>query len=544
MLAPQYSGQLVLPPVDPVFPAYTAAPALEPIVVEDDYRPGDYEDYPQVEYRYFRYSSFATPWLLLMLLWFVTLLCLTLWQGPISIKSMPNGIPRDLETRAKMADGDGGWSRQTRNLRIAAAILGIVPPLIALLLYYTGLKAKLTKGLLMVLAVILIVCTVVGIISFAVDVGNLGNLPQTCKTQTSLANRARYCQPREALGVAAVTLAFSTAVFAAVTAVMIIMWGKYFTKTAGATDLQVSIPGQSKVYSTLLGLGFFITLASASTLLVFTILIHELRERVNGSLWTNDQEYSGWSARNTSLRLTTCIVGTMLVVLSLLPYPHRVYAYVLAFLFLFVAPMFFVIFALDISELRDARNLSCPVGLSCIYHPYNTVIVFDIIAGLLVLIYLIVQFLVKKSRSYVVARQYNRADNLDDYDFGAGAFLGGPSSTLAERKLVEAPAPHKTPRQRPLVGIEVVEREHPTTGELILVVLNVTHGGAADLAGIRVGDYIAKWNDMQITTKADFAAALSDSQIGSTVIIQVVRQAPGGFGSHIEYCRLFIQGAH
>jgi hypothetical protein len=417
---------------------------------------------------------------------------------------------------------------------------------VAALIYYSRLAAKITKTLLFVLAVILIVGFVIGIISFAVDVGDIQDV-KVCKTQTGLANRYRFCESREAAGAAAATLSIVTAVLAVVTAIMLILWGKYFVRHISplepTEDLKVAIPGQPHVYKTLLSIGLLLTLLSAAALLFFAIYINEFRERVNGPLWGTTQEYSGWSARNTRLRLAVCIAATLLVILSLIPYPHRVYAYVLALLFLFVAPVFFVIFALDISEIKDARDLPCPTGLKCSYHPYNTVIVFDFICGLVILIYLIVQFLVKKRKSYVTARQYSHTDNLDDYDFGANAFIGGPSSTLAQRKMVDAPVIGKTPRLRPVVGIEVVEMEHPTTGELTLNVINVTPGQPADLAGIRVGDIIARWNDMQITTKSDFAAALAESQIGSTAMIQVVRQAPGGFGSAIEICRLHIRGA-
>jgi len=146
------------------------------------------------------------------------------------------------------------------------------------------------------------------------------------------------------------------------------------------------------------------------------------------------------------------------------------------------------------------------------------------------------------SRSYVVAREYAPYDIIDDYDFGSDAFLGGPSAAVAQRKLQPAVVAKASGGLRPLLGVEVVEIEQPHTGELTVNVLSVTPGGASDEAGVRVGDIIARWNDMPIHSKADFAAAVRDSLIGSVVSLQVIRQNALGYGNTVDFLRLVVRG--
>jgi len=551
-------------PYDPAFGApfgggfVPVAAAAAPVLIDDasTFRPADLDVYPQIDYRFYRYSKFATAWLIFMVLWFITLLCLTLWQGPISIRAMRNGVPRDLETGAKAHLGDGGLPRENRNLRIATAICGIVPPLIVLAIYYIGLTSKLMRTILYILILPLVACLVMGIIAFAIDVGKTSNV-EACQTQLGTSPRTQYCENREALGIAAVALDMTTAFLALLCIILIALWAKWFRNEAAEAErallnpgvaelndagLAVQIPGQSLVYKTLIALALLCLLISASLLLLFTILIHELRERVEGPQWGATQEYSGWSQRDQRLRLSTTIVAVMLVILSLIPYPHRVYAYILAIAFFFTGVMFFVIFGLDVGELKKIRNQSCPAGLSCIYHPYNTVVVLDFICGVLIAVYLIVEFAICMGRSYVVAREYAPYDIIDDYDFGSDAFLGGPSAAVAQRKLQPAVVAKASGGLRPLLGVEVVEIEQPHTGELTVNVLSVTPGGACDEAGVRVGDIIARWNDMPIHSKADFAAAVRDSLIGSVVSLQVIRQNALGYGNTVDFLRLVVRG--
>jgi len=273
-------------------------------------------------------------------------------------------------------------------------------------------------------------------------------------------------------------------------------------------------------------------LISAILLIIFSILINEFRER-----WL--RELSGWPRENSRLRLSATIIGVLLVALSLVPYPHRVYAYILCFLWFCLCVIFFVIFGIDVDDLKEARDLgNCDGVVSCIYHPYNTVVVFDFICGFLIAVYILVEFVAHRKRSLVAAREYAPNDDLLPADFDlSGVRVPGaiPFKTID-------PYPIAPAALRPVIGVEVVEIQNPATGDVSLTVNAITLRSAAALAGLRVGDIITRWDDMPIRTKADFANAVNDSMIGSTAVLQVIRQNPlgPGTGTQIDYCRLPI----
>jgi hypothetical protein len=293
----------------------------------------------------------------------------------------------------------------------------------------------------------------------------------------------------------------------------------------------------------------FVLFVAGALQIFFTIMIMQGRALI-GEGQVNPQLFgqirSGWDQENSRFRVATCVIGIILVLLSLVPYPHRVYAYVLGVFWIIDCVMFFVMFAMDVNDLSNARDLDCPTGLGlnlhCDFEKYTTTCVFDFLCGIWIVVYIIVEFLIHKKRSYVAAREYIAADIIDDYDFGPGAFIGGPGNTLHERKL--APVDYRKPAGglRPLLGVEVMEVDHPATGELSVSVVSVAQGGAAHEAGLVVGDVITRWNNMPIHTKADFAAAVRDSVIGSVVTLQVVRPTVAGYGNTVEYLRMVVRG--
>jgi hypothetical protein len=300
--------------------------------------------------------------------------------------------------------------------------------------------------------------------------------------------------------------------------------------------LAVVVPGQAHVYKTLIFIGLFALLISAILLIIFTIFINEFRER-----WHRND--AGWPRENTRLRLAATIIGTSLVILSLVPYPHRVYHYLLAFCFFCTGVMFFIVFAIDVHDLKNARDLPCHEelnnGLYCIYHPYTTVVVFDFICGLLILIYLVIEFVAHKKKGMVAAREYSYTDDVGIDDFGIAPRIPGEAIKSV------SPVPLPFAPMRPVIGVEVLEVQDPD-GQIRLNVSGVTPGSAADEAGLRIGDIITRWDNFQIHTKADFARAVQDAHIGSTALIQVERRAAtglGGFSTGIQdFLRLTIRG--
>jgi hypothetical protein len=518
--------------------------------------------YPQVDYRWFRYSRFALPWLIFMVLWFIALLCLTLWQGGFTINHIRNGVPRDLEPHAKDDDGDGGLPRPVRNLRFAAAIMSIVPILLVTLIFYVRPSPKLNRGVLLVAAVILFFAGVCALIAFCIDVGRTdeakecvserlpGNPPFADPNPFGIAG-PQVCETRIEYAIAVTALDATTCILAWVGACVLAIWGKYILRErhdpwerardralddqriVDAAGFDPVIPGQATVYKTLVFLALFALLISAILLIIFSILIHEFRER-----WF--RELAGWPRENSRLRLAATIIGVCLVGLSLVPYPHRVYAYMLCFLWFCLCVIFFVIFGIDVDDLKESRHLGgCDGDVSCIYHPYNTIVVFDFICGFLIAVYIIVEFIAHRRRSLVAAREYAPTDDLLPADFDlSGVRVPGaiPFKTID-------PYPIAPAAIRPRIGVEVVEIQNPATGDVNLTVSAVTTGTAAAAAGLRVGDIIARWDDMPIRTKADFANAVNDSQIGSTAVLQVIRNNPlgPGTGTQVDYCRLPIR---
>jgi uncharacterized membrane protein YedE/YeeE len=509
---------------------------------------------PDVDYRWLRYSKFALPWLILMLAFFVTLLLLTFWYGGFTIKRIRDGVPRDLEPGAKADEGDGGQLRPVRNLRLATGIVAFVAGMIIVLAYYLSLGVKAMRGACFFVAFLLIVAAIMAVIVFALDVGRSENI-RKCWTEPTVdgfPSTVVFCESRAAYGYACTALDAVLFALCVGLALMLIKWGKYFRRSrsgwyredmdlSGVDDdlaaqegLAVLVPGQAHVYKMLVGIVIFFVLITAALLIIFSILIHEFRERFRS-------EEAGWPRENTRLRLASCIIGILLVLFSLVPYPHRVFHYLIAFLFFIDAVMFFVIFALDVNDLHTARDLPCfdDNGLYCIYHPYNTIVVFDILCGILIIIYIVVEFIIHKKRGMVAAREYAYNDDVGIDEFGLAPRMPGE----AVKSLSPIPVPLAP--MRPVIGVEVLEVQD-IDGVIRLTVSGVTPGSAADEAGLRLGDIITRWDDFPIHTKADFARAVSDAHIGSTALLQVERRPPTGLGGYatsaFDILRLTIRG--
>jgi hypothetical protein len=381
---------------------------------------------------------------------------------------------------------------------------------------------------------LLIVCAIMAVIVFALDVGRSENIRKCITEPTSqgFPSNVTHCESRAAYGYACTALDAITFGLCIGLALMLVKWNKYFRRVrkgwyreeldrtveddlAEIDGLAVLVPGQAHVYRMLIGIVTFLLLITTALLIIFSILIHEFRERYT-------PEIAGWPRENTRLRLAATIIGTLLVIFSLVPYPHRVYHYLIAFFFFVDAVMFIVVFAIDVNDLHQARDLPCfdQQGLYCIYHPYNTICVFDILCAILILIYLLVEFIIHKKRSRVAAREYVYNDDVGIDEFGLAPRIPGEAVKSLE------PYPLSPVPMRPVIGVEVLEVQD-IDGQIRLNVSGVTPGSAADAAGIRIGDIIIRWDDFPIHTKADFARAVSDAHIGSTAVLQLERRQPG-----------------
>lgn len=499
----------------------------------------------ETDYRLFRYSKFALPWLLFMLACCVTLFCLTLWQGGFAaLKGIKQGIPRDLEPYRESDFGDGGRARGVRNLRFAAATIAFVSTLLVLAVYYVNPRPKTQRLAYYLCAFLLLVAAALALIAFCLDVGK-SDETERCKTE--FRTRIRFCENRAAYGVAVVVLDAALAIFALVTCIMLALWTKdetfHNTQSLGEMSpydnneprfpeeagVMVAAPGTETVHKSLIFIGLTAVILSAILLLIFSIFIHEFRERVTGVEWDpiNSQSQSGWPRENSRLRLAAASIGIILCLLSFVPLPLRIYVYFLAFLFLICAVLLFVAFGLDVKDLGDAKDLACPTGVSCVFHPYNATVFFDIFTGVCMVLYLLYEFLVKHKQSTVTTQRTPA---------GVAEEFAPDYEPLAKA----AAAPAALPTERPLLGVEVVEVAG-ANGELNVTVMNVTPGSAADEALLQPGDIIAHWDEMPIHCKADFAQAVSGARIGSTVNLHVARPNRAG-AMEFTHCKLDVRG--
>eukprot|EP01006_Ploeotia_vitrea_P000834 TRINITY_DN103742_c0_g1_i1.p1 TRINITY_DN103742_c0_g1~~TRINITY_DN103742_c0_g1_i1.p1 ORF type:complete len:555 (+),score=106.23 TRINITY_DN103742_c0_g1_i1:24-1688(+) len=102
---------------------------------------------------------------------------------------------------------------------------------------------------------------------------------------------------------------------------------------------------------------------------------------------------------------------------------------------------------------------------------------------------------------------------------------------------------------RPVVGIEVREQKSQRadgSSPSTLVVAALAKGGAAEKAGVQVGDVITRFDKLEIHGKPDFAKAVLCSTIGGTVFIQVQRTSTlpnGKVTTSVDHIPLVVAGA-
>eukprot|EP00996_Jenningsia_fusiforme_P001246 NODE_213_length_2724_cov_974.089720_g195_i0.p2 GENE.NODE_213_length_2724_cov_974.089720_g195_i0~~NODE_213_length_2724_cov_974.089720_g195_i0.p2 ORF type:complete len:343 (-),score=79.66 NODE_213_length_2724_cov_974.089720_g195_i0:243-1271(-) len=173
-----------------------------------------------------------------------------------------------------------------------------------------------------------------------------------------------------------------------------------------------------------------LTLLLAIALVVFIVVLHQdhdtvtlrsARGRTNRSFdvaSSEPWEEAGWSARNTRLRYAFSGAAILAILLNLVPWRSRVLAYFFAFVYFAVMVLAVVAFALDVDELRDARDeFRCETTggiwlwqtpadalsdvalpnreLNCINSPYVATAILELIAAFAVLLYLVNEYVIR-----------------------------------------------------------------------------------------------------------------------------------------------------
>eukprot|EP00998_Keelungia_sp_KM082_P009108 NODE_527_length_1844_cov_421.728596_g519_i0.p1 GENE.NODE_527_length_1844_cov_421.728596_g519_i0~~NODE_527_length_1844_cov_421.728596_g519_i0.p1 ORF type:complete len:422 (-),score=93.30 NODE_527_length_1844_cov_421.728596_g519_i0:577-1779(-) len=369
-----------------------------PLRVPVDGAMGTLEERDSIEadFTWYRYSKFAAPALLVILVLASVLAGLTAWQQVGGIKNMSSdtvpdersgntfvnkgrvGIPHlvVLESETE-ADNEGGLKKDLRNARAATVFFGFIGIVLILLVFLCKPRPVQRSVLYYVLCVFLLVAGVLAWISFGVGIDQLNNAQQCPDNRAATYEK---CLSRK--GVATVAVVASAAVGVGSFACMFLLLkytieGDFKLLRTGwreqERDLEHEVKTQrdpvhnNKLYIrdvrvTLLLIALVLTLLCVVVLCIVSIILHEdrdvsARRNANG---LDLQARAGWPQRNTRLRYALCALVILTVLLNCIPFIHRIIAYFFATCYLVAAILCFVCFFFDIHELGEADNVACP----------------------------------------------------------------------------------------------------------------------------------------------------------------------------------------
>jgi hypothetical protein len=378
---------------------YQGAPFSPPDVVVASPIPAD-------DYRYFRLSSAGVPLLLLILAIFTTVICLTAWQSRSDIRALKAGIPMDVEVPTTSTSREGGIPLFKRALRLTICVLGIFLTCVALAVFVINLAPVLRSRVNFIIGVLLILSGILALITFAFDI----NSERDAEKCTTNPHYTRVCREREDMSTGLTIWDAIMTVFFFISGILILAYSrsgdwtrareKDMDMLAGAAIMPGLAPnGISFVRKTITIIALFVLLAFSIINLVFTIYVHDLRERVQlvdrynrptvaQGAYTNP----GWPLRNSKLRYATCSLVILTVLFNLIPLNSRVIAYVLAWLYLVYAVMTFVCFAIDIDAIEDSKRIECPDQYKCKHHPYSATAAVEFVGGIFLLVFVVIEY--------------------------------------------------------------------------------------------------------------------------------------------------------
>jgi hypothetical protein len=414
---------------------------MEPIIVDDvagvlptAIEADDEEIYEEV----YNYSRFALPWLLFSLLCLWVVLGLTFWQQAGDVKNYYDGIPRMMARKViRDTDDDAGLPENIRNLRIAAVVAAIVGVVGAFLVFFARPGPKIRIGLSALFALLILAAAVLSWVAFGMALAKTRYL----RVKYCPENRFRTfqsCRDRSGYAITAIALDGGIGVVGVLAAIMLIYnaaKGHWRLAPRGWEEEQLDrererpkerLPGAmvqknvSFVRKVLTSLLLLFLLAIAITQVVFIVLLHEGEENVyTRNLWRGRSDYTlrssssrpfdvpGWSTRNTRIRYGASVTGILAIMLNFLPFRSRIVAFAIAFLLMCSSTMLMIAFGFDIHELRVAGKLRCPdtpdgQRVDCVKGSFIATAVFDFIASIVLLVYLIIEYMALGRRKAAV----------------------------------------------------------------------------------------------------------------------------------------------
>eukprot|EP01006_Ploeotia_vitrea_P049793 TRINITY_DN67377_c10_g3_i2.p1 TRINITY_DN67377_c10_g3~~TRINITY_DN67377_c10_g3_i2.p1 ORF type:complete len:544 (-),score=64.51 TRINITY_DN67377_c10_g3_i2:248-1879(-) len=408
------------------------------------------------DYNWWRYSKFAAPWLFFLLLLFATIFTLTALLQVGDLKGLRNGTPRyyQLETDSDN-DNEAGMDKTIRRLRTAIPFFTLLPAVLAFIVLYSKPRPGPRKGLMIVLALLLVVGAILCFISFGVGEDDR-KTARSCYELQAITNER--CVNREGVATAALAVDFMLALLA-LTAAITLIWttltNDFMIPRTGwreqERDEEIIQRGRKnkprpavkahKVRPTRMALTVIALLAViifAIASIVLMIVLHQYHNTIRLRSFrgltslrfdkdaSQPFEESGWSARNTRLRYAWAAIGILTVLINFIPWRTRVLAWVFFFLYFCVGAMAFVSFGLDVHEMRESRDYNCPSGLfdvpyqgirpdiqailasrglrnsklNCINAPFVATATLEFITGIAIVIYLLFEYLFRWASVY------------------------------------------------------------------------------------------------------------------------------------------------
>jgi hypothetical protein len=415
----------------------------------------------EADYRWYRYSKFAFPWLIYIIALGVAVFCLTAWQQVGGYKRfsaaraknllLPNGararqgLPRYITTIDETkADLEAGLPKTLRNIRIATVFIGAVGIMLIFLVLCCKPRPKARMALSLCLVLFLIATSVLAWIGFGWGIKRVGDAKQ-CPWNYQQTNEK--CISRKGHAIIAIVLDGAIGLGAFVSAILLVLYsisGDWRLQRTGwrerERDLETEMKKQKdpehlrllnirKVRRTLLTIFLLFTLISLIILAIFIILLHldhdkirltsvdsiidPANQRLNngrGIRGVDMDKREGWPDRNTRLRYAFASIAVGAGLLSLIPFTHRAIAYIFCFIFFVDAVIGYVVFAFDMVELRNAKNqcqIDRPTGTRCIYAPYVATSIIEFFLAFSLTIYVFYEFCIKCCcKSRYSRRQY------------------------------------------------------------------------------------------------------------------------------------------
>jgi hypothetical protein len=392
------------------------------------------------DYNWFKYSTYAKPFLYIIFFGLALLMVLSINQGMSGTSSRTfDGLPRETEFMMEEDGREGNLRENMKSFRTAASVIGIVSFVWFNMVLFVKPRPGLRKifnllGVLMLLTT----CTFAWL-SFGWDVNDADNAFQCAvedrvQLQRSASGRyvvdpraTQFCHSRKSnegprfwawmLVLLDALLGFHTLV-ATICFALWTLSDHWHTPRTGwkeqgrdAQDKNAAPKARSAnllyVRETRMTVGhilLWVTLALSVGMLFLTLNRNrqayltkhsgvEEATNPNGATYQHPVFVpSGWPEKNTGMRLIGTISGLVLIILNFLPIRSAVVASVFSYLHLVVDIILFIAFGFDLAVFTDTLSRTCPGGFDCTHKYFLTTVMLEGVMATVLLLYLLHEY--------------------------------------------------------------------------------------------------------------------------------------------------------